>query len=143
MAMQVQEVMTPSVVTIAADAPVAQAALVMKNDDIGWLPVVADGKIAGVLSDRDLVTRVLSEGLDPQQTKVSEIMSPSPLTCTDNDSVEDAAHRMEDKQVRRLLVVGADGNPTGMLSVGDLAARIPEHKLAGDVLCDVCHNNAS
>jgi CBS domain-containing protein len=136
--MLVEEVMTPRVATIDTDSTLAQAAKVMRDDDVGWLPVLADGKVVGVVSDRDLVVRAVSEGRGPDSVKVSQVMSSGPICCRGSQTLEEAEQLMKEKKVRRLLVVDVDGRPAGALSVGDLAARLEDRERAGDVLGRIC-----
>ncbi|MFW6158835.1 MAG: CBS domain-containing protein [Planctomycetota bacterium] len=136
--MLVEEVMTPRVVMVDVDATAADAAEIMKKEDVGWLPVTRDHTVTGVVTDRDLAVRVLAEGRDPGATPVRDVMSPAPVALEQTATAEEAAKGMEEKKVRRLLITDGDGRPTGALSLGDLAARGHRDELSGAVLERVC-----
>lgn len=136
--MTVQEAMTRGVHAIDSQASLQEAAAQMREHGIGWLPVRRDGKVAGVISDRDIVVRGLAERLDPAKALVGDVLSEGPVACHANDGVDQAARLMRGNKVRRLLVLDEAGNLLGVLSVGDLAARAPDRGLAGGVVARVC-----
>lgn len=119
--MQIRELMTPGVVSITPDESAALAARLIARHNIGALPVCSnDGRLLGVVTDRDIVLRCVAAEEDPAQTPVRFIMSKSCLTISPNDDIRQAAHLMAGNQVRRLPVV-EDSKVVGMLSLGDLA----------------------
>lgn len=132
--MQVFEAMTPEVVSVLPDTTIVDAALVMKNLDIGPLPVVDAGRLVGVVTDRDITVRATAEGLDPLTTHVSDVMTREVVACREDDDVRHAAQLMQDVQLRRLLVVDDSGNLTGIVSIGDLALQTGDDKLSGHTL---------
>jgi CBS domain-containing protein len=132
--MQVFEAMTPEVVSVLPDTTIVDAALVMKNLDIGPLPVVDGGRLVGVVTDRDITVRATAEGLDPFTTHVSDVMTREVVACREDDDVRSAARLMQDVQLRRLLVVDEAGNLTGIVSIGDLALQTGDDKLSGQTL---------
>lgn len=136
--MRVKDMMTPTVVFVGEDATVAQAAAEMKTHDVGCLPILADDMVLGVVSDRDIVIRAAAAGLEPCFTKVHKAMTTGACCCRPDDDVEAAARVMGRKKVRRLLVVDQDDRLVGIVSLGDLAARVPDSRLAGTVLAEVC-----
>lgn len=119
--MLAKEIMTrdPQCVTPADTLQVA--ARLMADFDCGSLPVInrADGQVVGVLTDRDIAVRGVARGKAPE-SKVNDVMSPAPATCSPDDDVEDVERIMTDKQVRRVPVV-ADGRVVGIISQADLA----------------------
>jgi CBS domain-containing protein len=125
--------MTSQVVAVAETASIEWAARLMKLDGIGSLPVTRDGKVVGVVTDRDIVTRVVAEGHNPAEVKVRAAMTGEVITCTPDMTVDKAADLMERSRVRRLVVVDS-GEVVGLLYVDDLAARLDENGLAGHVL---------
>jgi CBS domain-containing protein len=132
--MWVFEAMTPNVVSVLPETTLMDAALVMKNLDVGPLPVVDEGRLVGMITDRDITVRATAEGFDPRITRVAEVMSPEVVTCTESDDVRNAARLMQDAQLRRLVVVDGAGDLTGIVSLGDLALQTHDDELAGKTL---------
>ena len=132
--MQVFEAMTPNVVSVLPDTTLVDAALAMKNLDVGPLPVVEQGCLVGVITDRDITVRATAEGWDPRTARVREAMSREVVTCREGDDVRNAARLMQDTQLRRLLVVDGEGNLTGIVSLGDLVLQTGDDRLAGETL---------
>ena len=121
MAMLISEVMTRGVVSIRGGDTADTAARLLSRNNIGALPVTDDqGRLVGMLTDRDLVTRCLAAGLSPRETPVSQIMTSAPATIPEDATPGEAAFRMGQRQVRRLPVV-REGVLTGIVSLGDLA----------------------
>jgi CBS domain-containing protein len=136
-AMQVFEAMTSDVVSVLPQTRIVDAALVMKNLDVGPLPVVEGGRLVGILTDRDIAVRTTAEGLDPHTTEVGDVMTREVVACHENDDVRSAARLMQDGQLRRLLVVDDAGNLAGIVSLGDLALHAGDDKLSGQTLMKV------
>lgn len=134
--MQLQDVMTPQLETIAQNASMIQAARMMRDHDIGMLPVIEENQIVGVLTDRDIVARGLADGIDPE-TPVSRIMTSGVEVRHTDDDVEEAAQLMEQKQIRRLVVVDRNERSVGVVSLGDLATRSDQTELSGEILEEV------
>ena len=132
--MNVSEIMTTDFQMIDATASLTEAAEKMKSLNVGFLPVKAGTRLAGLVTDRDIVIRGLAEGLDPGSTQVKDIISSEVVYCYDDDSVEDAARLMEDNQIRRLIVVNHDQTPVGIVSIGDIAVKSGQEELAGEIL---------
>jgi CBS domain-containing protein len=131
---KVSEAMTASVVTVSRDTPLADAARLMRDSDVGPLPVADEGRLVGVLTDRDITIRAVADGRDPFSTRVDEVMTPKVVCCLDTDDVEHAAEMMQSAQLRRLLVVSEDGRLAGIVSLGDLAVRNGNDSLSGETL---------
>jgi CBS domain-containing protein len=132
--MQVFEVMTPDVIVIEADTPLAEAARKMKLLDVGPLPVVEGERLVGMVTDRDITVRATAEGLDPEKVQVREVMTPEVVACRDSDDVQDAARTMQLAQLRRLVVVDENGRLVGIVSLGDIALQAGDDKLTGETL---------
>jgi len=132
--MQVFEVMTPDVIVIEAETPLAEAARKMKLLDVGPLPVVEAERLVGMVTDRDITVRATAEGLDPENVQVREVMTPEVVACRDTDDVQDAARTMQLAQLRRLVVVDANGRLVGIVSLGDIALQAGDDKLTGETL---------
>ncbi|WP_242342534.1 CBS domain-containing protein [Anaeromyxobacter terrae] len=119
--MRVREVMTRNAVTIGVDETLVAAARKMKELGVGALPVLEDGTLSGIVTDRDLAVRATAAGADPRRTRVREAMTPQVVACTEEDELAEAAHAMEACAVRRLIVLDGTGHLAGMLSVEDIA----------------------
>ena len=138
--MKIREIMTAPAVQIRQNETVEVAARTMARYNIGAMPVCgADGKLCGVLTDRDLVTRCLAAGRQPEQTIVADVMSGNVVSAQPDMDVAVAAHLMGRLQVRRLPVV-ENGALCGMVSLGDLANREDSCMDAADALTDICAN---
>ena len=120
--MRVSELMNPNVVSITPDEPAALAARLLSRHNIGALPVCSlDGKLRGMVTDRDIVLRCVAAESDPQSTRIREIMTRGVVSVTPDEDVREAAHKMANEQVRRLPVIDGTGSVIGMLSLGDMA----------------------
>ena len=137
--MEVKDIMTRSVVSIHPGESVEVAARTMAQYNVGALPVCAGGKLCGVVTDRDLVTRCLASGRTAEATQVRQVMTGQVTAVRPDMDTGVAAHLMGRLQVRRLPVV-EDGKLCGMVSLGDLAVREETTLDAGDVLADVSSN---
>jgi CBS domain-containing protein len=102
---RVREVMTPAPATIDAQASAVEAARLMASQDVGSLPVVDNGTLVGMVTDRDLVLHVLAKDIDPHQTTVATVCSENPVVVGPEDSLDEALQRMAREKVRRLPVV--------------------------------------
>ena len=121
--MQIREIMTPQVEVIAPNASVRDAAMKMKDLDVGAIPVCDGQKLTGLVTDRDITVRAIAEGRNPADMKVSEIMSGDIAYCFEEDDIEKAAEVMESKQIRRLPILNRDKKLAGIISLGDISVR--------------------
>lgn len=137
--MEIKDIMTRNVVTIDPAENVEVAARTMNQYNIGALPVCRNGKLCGVLTDRDIVTRCLAANRLPADTQVRQVMTEQVTAISPNMQTGVAAHLMGRLQIRRLPVV-ENGKLCGMVSLGDLAIREETALDAGDVLTDVSSN---
>ncbi|MQA64717.1 MAG: CBS domain-containing protein [Alphaproteobacteria bacterium] len=126
MVMKIQDVMSKDVQVVAPDMPVAEAALIMRNGDFGALPIGENDRLKGMVTDRDIVLRVVAEGQDPKQVSVGEIMSDGVFWVYEDEDIAQAVHNMQKQQVRRLPVVNREKRLTGIVSIGDLAVEVPQ-----------------
>ena len=118
---RVSEVMTRDVVTVSPGASVREAARLMAERNVGALPVVGEGgRLVGILSERDIVRRVVAAGRDPDSTRVSEVMTPDPVTVRPDYTLADALRVMAQLNVRHLPVVDEGGRLVGIISVRDI-----------------------
>ncbi|MFI9028327.1 CBS domain-containing protein [Streptomyces sp. NPDC053560] len=120
MAQLVREVMTPAVTAVHPDASLVEAAQLMRAHDIGDVLVAEDGKLVGVVTDRDIVLRAVANGVDPLGVPCLAVCTREPVTVGPEEPVSAAVSLLRRKAVRRLPVV-RDGAPVGMVSIGDLA----------------------
>jgi CBS domain-containing protein len=118
--MNVSEVMTAQVVTATPRSTIAEVAQTMAKIESGAVPVVDDGKVVGLITDRDIVIRVVAEGLG-LDTPVADVMTAEVETCQEGDNVADATAKMGAKQIRRLIVLNDQGRLAGIISLGDIA----------------------
>lgn len=132
--MQLSEVMTPNVEVIHPDAPLQEAAALMKALDVGSLPVSDGNQMQGMLTDRDITIRATAEGRDPRQTRVREIMSSDVVYCFEDQPVEEGARLMEERQIRRLPIVNRGRQLVGIVALGDLALELSNDQKVGQVL---------
>jgi CBS domain-containing protein len=132
--MRVSEMMTRDVETITPHATLLAAAKRMRHSNIGFLPVVEDNALLGVLTDRDIVVRGISEGRDPRFTTVREAMTRVPIWCYEEDVLTNAAQLLEESHIRRLLVLNRNHELVGLLSIDDLAASMSSDRLLGVTL---------
>ena len=138
--MKVRDIMTQPAINIAPGESVEVAARTLTQYNIGALPVCnADGKLCGVITDRDLVTRCMASGRKPSQTAVRDVMTDKVEQAKPDMDAAVAAHLMGRLQVRRLPVV-EDGKLCGMVSLGDLAKQEGSILDAADALSDISEN---
>jgi len=130
------EVMTPSPTACNPQHTAIDAAELMRREDCGLLPVISeDGKkLIGVLTDRDIVLKVVAEGRDPRSTAVSEVMTTDIVTCLPQESVEMAMEQMATRRVRRIPIVDRDGSLVGILAQADVATRIANPQETGQIV---------
>jgi CBS domain-containing protein len=120
--MQCKEIMEQNVQFVRRDDKVGSAAEIMKNAEIGFLPVCnpEDNKIVGTLTDRDIAIRLVAEKRIPE-TKVSDVMSTAPIFCHSDDDIDKARELMESHQVSRMIVLDDNDGLAGIVSLADIA----------------------
>ena len=134
--MQVREVMTSDPATCTPETSLQEVSKLMVEYDCGCIPVVNEsdsGAPVGVVTDRDICCRVVAEGKNPVQARAAECMTEDAVTIAPDADVEEAARLMEEKQIRRLLVVDDRGACIGIVAQADLALEASERK-AGEVV---------
>src|SRR4051794_23160533 len=121
--MQLKDIMTPKPECIRPDDTLQNAAARMRDLDVGPLPVCGDDdRLAGMITDRDIAVRAVAEGKDPRTTRVREAMTEEIIYCFEDQDVQEAARTMQERQVRRLVVLNRGKRPGGIGSVGGGAA---------------------
>lgn len=130
--MLVRDAMSVMVETIMPSATIQDCARKMKDLNVGALPVSTEGKLVGLVTDRDVCCRGVGNSLDPKTALVRDIMTRGVTSCFTDQDLGAAAHIMEEKHVRRLTVMNRDNTVAGILSVDDLARY--SHNLAGEII---------
>jgi CBS domain-containing protein len=130
--MKIRDVMTPNPRTVSPNDTIQAAARVMQAEDTGAVPVVNDGRLLAVVTDRDIVVRVIAEG-GSLSTPVGDIASKGVVTVTPEMSTGEASELMSEHQIRRLPVVEND-RLVGIVSIGDLAVKDGKDSRWGDTL---------
>ncbi|MGE5690085.1 MAG: CBS domain-containing protein [Pseudomonadota bacterium] len=133
----VRELMTTNPSTVQASTPIVEAARIMKQEDVGPVPVVDGATLAGIVTDRDIVLRVVAEGRDPQATTVAEVMSSALVTVDPEQPLDEALRLMASHQVRRLPVVEEDGRLVGIVSQRDVALQAGDDAAVGQVVEEI------
>jgi CBS domain-containing protein len=133
MAKTVREAMTSKLCSIDTDQTVAYAAKMMRDEDVGIAPIVEGDRLVGVLTDRDIAVRVVAEGGDSEQTKVTDVMSRDLVTLDPDQDLDEALRLMARHQVRRLPVVEEDGRLVGVVAQADVAQHAGDQQ-TGEVV---------
>jgi CBS domain-containing protein len=128
MGQSIRDVMTSNPCTIDAEKPVAYAAKMLRDEDVGLAPIVEDDKLIGMLTDRDIAIRVVAEGRDPGQVKVRDVASKQVVTIDPQQDLDEALRIMAKHQVRRLPVVEEDGRLVGVVAQADIAREGDDRK---------------
>lgn len=131
--MQLKEIMSRDVHCVSPETTIRNAATTMKELDVGSLPVCTGDRLAGIVTDRDIVVRGLANGQGASAT-VMDVMTPDVAWCYDDVSTADAARLMQERQIRRLPVLNHDKRLVGIVSLGDLAVRTNDDRLSGQTL---------
>ena len=134
--MKLQEILSPDVRCVAPHQTLTEAAGLMRELDVGAVPVCDNDRLAGMLTDRDLTIRAVADGRDPTRTTVRETMSEGIVYVYEDEDVEHAAEVMEKKQIRRLPVLNREKRLVGIVSLGDIATRA-ESDMGGEALKEV------
>jgi predicted transcriptional regulator len=132
MPMIVKQAMSSIIETITPNTSLEECARKMDRTGVGVLPVWKDGKVIGVVTDRDICCRALAKGGNPKTMTAREIMTSDVASCRDDQDCTEAARIMKAKHVRRLMVMDRNHAVVGLFSVDDLARQ--SHELAGQVL---------
>ena len=135
MGKSIRDLMSSNPCAIEADKPVAYAAKMMKQEDVGLAPIVEGDRLVGTLTDRDIVLRVVAEGKDPQTVTAREVASTDLITIDPQQDLDEALRLMASNQVRRLPVV-EEGRLVGVLAQADVAREAKE-KQTGQLVEDI------
>jgi len=129
---KIRDVMTPSPRTVESSAPVQEAAKIMRDEDVGAIPIVENGSLVGIVTDRDIALNVVAEGKEIS-TPVSQIAAGDLVTVDPDQSLDEALRLMAQHKVRRLPVVEEDGRPVGIIAQADIARQADDQK-TGEVV---------
>jgi len=133
--MKINDVMTKDVINVDVNTKIEQVAKIMKEHNIGSIPVCDGNNIVGIVTDRDLVIRGLANN-SKGDLVVRDIMTSNPVTCSSENDVMDATRIMSERQIRRLIIVD-NNNLVGMVSLGDLAVENVAKDEVGEALKEI------
>jgi len=128
--------MTKNVRTATRGTSLREAAVMMRDGDMGAVPVVDDGKLVGIVTDRDIIIRAIAEGRDAE-TPIGDAMTAELFTVGPDDFVFEAIRLMGDKQVRRIPVIGAGGELTGIIAMADVALETEDEREIAETLEEI------
>ena len=131
--MQIKEIMSKDVKFVDPNTTIQEAAKIMREKDIGSLPIGENDRLVGMITDRDIVIKTLANGKDVKETKVTEAMTPKCLYCFEEDTIEEVSKNMAESQVRRMPVLNREKRLVGIVSLGDLCCK-GSKQAAGDAL---------
>jgi CBS domain-containing protein len=140
------EVMTKKPVCCLPDDLATDAAESMEKEHVGSIPVIEDvqtRKLIGIITDRDLTTRIVAAGLDANSTKVESVMTRNVVTCNAGDDFQKAVDAMSKYQLRRIPIVDADNKIVGIISQADVAIHFDQPKKTAAMVKEISQSNAS
>ena len=140
--MNVNEIMTKSVVTLKSGDTVERAATLMKEHNVGSIPVCEGSSVKGIITDRDITLKSVASGKDSKSQTVNEIMTTNIVTGTPNMSLDEASKVMSENQIRRLTIVD-NNNLVGIVALGDLAIENKSNEMAGCALSSISQGTKS
>jgi CBS domain-containing protein len=139
--MRCRDIMTAHVRTASRSMPVSEAAVMMREGDMGSVPVVESGKLVGIVTDRDIVVRAVADGKGPE-TPVADVMTTEIYSVKPDDFVFEAIRLMGEKQVRRMPVVDENGALAGIISMADIALETEDEREIAETLEDISTGSA-
>ena len=134
--MKIRDIMTKQVEIVSPNTSLRDAARMMRDSDVGFLPVGENDRLVGTLTDRDIAIRAVAEGKDAN-AKVSDAMSPNIEYVFEDQDSSEAAQLMSSKQIRRLPVMSREKRLVGVLAIGDLATKTGDDDVVGQTVQDV------
>ena len=129
-----EDVMTRNPATCGPQAPVTEAAQLMEREGVGSIPICENGKLEGIVTDRDIAVRVVAGGRDPQATTIGDVMTRNPECVSPGDSIDRALEVMESRQVRRIPVIDGGGKLVGIIAQADIATRLGNDHATGEIV---------
>ena len=131
--MKVRELMHKGVEVVTPDTPLTKLAKTMREKDIGAVPVATNGKLVGIVTDRDITVRAVANGKDLSKMTAEDVMTKGVVCCRDDDKLRDVIGMMEEKKIRRIPVTDENEHVVGMVGLGDISSGAPA-RLAAEVL---------
>ena len=135
--MDLRDIMSRNVEVVNASASLEDAAIKMKDLDVGLIPVCDGDRLQGVLTDRDITIRATANGRDPKITKVTDVMTTDIAYCLEDQEVEEAVSLMEARQIRRLPILNQNKSLVGIVSLADIAVHVGDRDLSGETLEEI------
>jgi len=132
-----RDIMTSSVTAAAPEMPLCEVAILMREGDMGALPVVKDAKLAGIITDRDIVVRAVAEGKDANTATAAEVMTTEVFSARPDTFVFEVIRLMGDKQIRRVPVIDETGKLCGMIAMADIALEMEDEREIAETLEDI------
>ena len=132
-----RDVMTKDPAWCTPGDPVAKVAGIMKQQDVGSVPVIesaSERRLVGIVTDRDIVVKVVAGGRVLEQATVKDAMTPNPATCREDDDLEQAMKLMKERQVRRMPIVDGSGRLSGIIAQADVATRLSKDARTGELV---------
>ncbi|MGB8400092.1 CBS domain-containing protein [Bradyrhizobium sp.] len=139
--MKVKDIMHKGTTCVEPGASVREIAKRMRDSDVGAIPIEADGRLVGIVTDRDITCRALADSDNPAKMTAKDVMTKDVLCCSPDDDIKVAIETMEAKQIRRLPVTDSHKTVIGMLSLGDISHMVSK-ELSGEVLRAVSQHHA-
>lgn len=134
--MELRDIMTKHVHVVSPATTIREVARQMRDLDTGILPVVDEQAVIGLVTDRDIVVRALADGKDADDA-VTTAMTGAVVCMYEDDDIEEAAQVMEEKQIRRLIVLNRNQELAGIISLADLTREVGDEELSGEILKNV------
>jgi CBS domain-containing protein len=132
-----RDVMTPDPATCEPGDPIRRAAEIMQAKDVGAVPVVESRtslRLVGIVTDRDIVLRVIAAGRPADSASVRDAMTGSPAYCREDEDISHAVGYMAERQIRRMPIVDTEGRLRGIISQADVATRVNRDKTTGEMV---------
>ncbi len=136
-----REIMTTDVKTVGRETPISDVGALMRDADIGSLPVLESGKLVGIVTDRDIVVRAVAQGHETN-TSVGDVMTTEIFSVAPDDFVFEAVRLMGDKQVRRIPVVNEDRSLAGIIAMADVALEMEDEREIAETLEEISSGSA-
>jgi CBS domain-containing protein len=139
--MKVKDVMHRGVTWVEPSTPIREIARIMRDSDIGSVPIGENDRLVGIVTDRDIICRGVADGADANTLRAGDVMSKPIIYCRTDDELEEALRMMEKNKIRRLPVIDERKRLAGMLALGDIS-ELGDQDMAGEVMRSVSAHHA-